>query len=1232
MTFTEVPVVAVGEKVKASHMAALSKAIEDRILSGLGSPVERVGFLLHSVVRQILADGEISAYPEDEFWTNRMMRDSEDDPWVVESPGDPGGPNIACHSNALIHGAEIINLASERLRLNDIPTVIGGTGDPTPINLWALANAQAGVFDLATGDYVSPVFDGALAYAYIRSASWSPHGNSFGGYLPSPELGPDCDIPADGSVTPKNFLYVFTRISGVPEGETIVFSGSCPENPDGVAGIAHAPFAYFVFMNNGTIFYLPKTQWIEGPYTGQARLGKQGVDVLSRAQVEFAAAFRGTAEQRGDNQRTIKHAFRLREFGERQYALAPRAGVYEGAEIVPISPTWSETGSGTITDGTPLSFDGGGTTFSWPDGTVCHGILAHADALAGPATLVLLQGSTAIATVTLTPDGMGHAEALLIFGEANKLTTCGVKAVGDIIFSGSGQITLEASALLPYKPLLHDYMLVTRLASWDGSLTTVDGQGITCDQAREISDTLLNSGVILALTPPPDPLPGGDQPNPFNGFYQSLRRYLQCFRVVRDPQLVDYELELGNSVLTFKRGGNNDDTNDLFAGIGPALNPILTGGIVWGRRYIVSGASITYNGSTVAANTFFTGVKGQKDFTGSGTVREVDGIRSTAEPASFTNEWVVDAEANPYSSNPVSIWHVEDYTRAVSPFNKRGGVYSPGIAYDKNVNLHISYGVAGKPITAEMMRDALYWKTPLAAPHADRVNEWNCDETDTVCTDKRKAFYRSNRVVEPPLKITSATRVVVNGSECVRLVLNGRLHHHHSLAQTSIPSARFLANDSTFRTAIRAEAQDYRTVENAICEWLIRDVHGTECDYTGQGNSSAQGDLYSDPDAPNGSCCPIFRFLKLMPKPVLDDNDSLDATDSPALCEILRYSDLLLRGICEGYLDGETTLQLACKMEQETVYQFTYTNLMFYANANRWPEWFPTALRPDNPFSHGPMPNCRKYAQDFNNQARAWNLLTDVPLFIPTTLQSREGDATGNEDVTGLVLNARGEYAAATSAWSYGQGDYAVYLNSGFGSAGSYTYGAWTDVPPLGTLSAGNSWQISVDRFASPFTANKRSDSLIMQYRWAGLDDSELALTDDVVEMLTLTPGLIVRRSSYRHLVAHDTIAGQTTGQQCHQPAAGADTVWSAGPVPNYSNVFDVTQPDDETVCLKLTNGILSAPDAPSGIAWYCSDGNPGAFPDSPCKDYPYNSYAWTVVNTDTPIVSVPLAAYTGGS
>src|ERR1019366_9142222 len=118
--------------------------------------------------------------------------------------------------------------------------------------------------DPTTGAQGSPAWSAARSHYSLATSGRSPHGNAYGGYLPSPNLSDTpCADPDDSDdfPAPPNYLIHFTPLKeGLPP---IDYPGTCRPVPggdayaDNVAWISYTPWAYYVWLNNGTLQVLP---------------------------------------------------------------------------------------------------------------------------------------------------------------------------------------------------------------------------------------------------------------------------------------------------------------------------------------------------------------------------------------------------------------------------------------------------------------------------------------------------------------------------------------------------------------------------------------------------------------------------------------------------------------------------------------------------------------------------------------------------------------------------------------------------------------------------------------------------------------------------------------------------------------------------------------------------------------------------------------------------------------
>ncbi|MBN9691296.1 MAG: hypothetical protein J0M24_13755 [Verrucomicrobia bacterium] len=1036
LTYRQALLVAVDEPVKSRHLASLAAAANDRLAGGAGDGCRRVIYYwFGGLFRQIRnPDASFLLYPaQAEFHQFYQMLEPTDAQWPVSGPGDPEGTNVANPIVAYLQGAEAIDLESERVRLASVPVGFDDDQPLTPWRQWLLGSAQRGAFDPYSGVVGSPAFTVARAYTWVRSALTSPHGNAAGGYLPGPDVTGPCST--------EPFIDYVIKFTNRKTGEVRTY-GTCPENPGDLAGIGYGPVFYFLVFYSGATVLLPVNQWFEGKYTGNPRLSKTQSGALGRVLNAFAADFRGTEEQRAAG--WMDDAFALQEFCTRQYALAPQLGqqIGEGA-VLAIYPSW-ETSADYLAPATVLSPVNGDPTVR--PGTKCHGWAATADGLQRACRVQLLLDGDVKGEFTLEPTD-GHAEAIQIFEAALGPGVLAVRLPDGLESDPAGNLVVEASTLLDYQPNIHDWAFVTRLASYNAAFDRPDGLGTQVTAARQISDGLFDSGCVIPIVEASAfGAAGLDVPINQNAVFDAARRFSQHARIVSRWQLAGYEVAGGKSILYFDRfalGSGRDTPIDLFKNIGPNPNPIESGQIVWGRRYRVKSGRATYNAVDYLTGQEFIGLEGITEYQGGGDVREVNGIRQTAEPQGFSNRWLLDLTLKPFHPSSSSVWKPEAYADQVTPFVDRCHVYGPEIVVDGPLKAHITFGENVAQIPEASLTALRYAKIGPNVYGYTHANRRNCAEDDDACLAEKAAFYRSCRIGEPPVEIEKAEEVEFGGRTVVKLTLTGRLHHDEVNAPATIS-----ADPGDWDLTALKEDETYRTAENGIREYLVYQ-NGLGAPSFKVGDWALNSGLEFETDAPLASVMPTVFLVQLIPEPYRDDNDDQDASDSPIYHDQLRHFELVLRAMCEGYVDGVTSAEQACEYGIADAYDFNEANLHYAASGNRWIPWQPESLRPDNPQGFGPVPNTDLNAALYNHLARAVNLLTDVRIMLPAQFEGRshQGVATG-------AISAVDECGTPVTCPGHVSGSYFAAGRTGL-SASPTTTGSWTPLDDSGGANAG---------------------------------------------------------------------------------------------------------------------------------------------------------------------------------
>lgn len=1208
LTYTIAPTVEAGDPVSAGDLAGLAAAVNSRVLGGPGDCHWRIPYLFFTLFRQLRNPDELGNFPaEAEFFHLYQHLEPEDADWPLTGAGDPEGANVANPLMAYIAGSEALDLASERARLGAIPTDIEGRDLNVPLTgsqLRVLGEAQRGAYDPRTGLLASPMFDLAQTPMGIRVSTYSPYLNDFGGYLPGPaRITPEC--AAIGDLVPPNRQVFFTNLT---TGTVRSYDGTCPEEPTHIAHIAYLPLAYIVYLNNGQVDYLPKNRWIEGPYTADAELRKADGGLLSRVQTAFASEFRGSTTQRQEADGGVSQGFQLQDFLTRQYGLAPQLGrELGGGRVEALYPDFRATGSAgeVMLRGTALRDRRFGQQFPVPGGFVTTHLFVKVAGVKRSFRLGIYAGETLEETLAVTVAGYG-ADAVVALETPRRIGPLRVKLLEAVEFAEAGSIEVSATVLLEYKPSKEDWFSVVRVGSWVASFDQVDGRGIDEENARALSDSLLNYGCLLRTNQASDTAPAGTEP-PVNknAVFEAARQLSKCVRIARRQQVVRYAVEDGKSIIWVRRfayGMHFGTPADLMAGIAPSWTEIAAEDLEIGQRYTVQSGTVKHGGRTYTAGQSFTPTQA---CTGDGLCLEAEGIRARALRGGFSNRWCLSLTFDPYHPSTTSIWKPDGFADQKAPFGNRCLFDDPDAASDSRVLLHGAFGV--KPFyKSEMPSGYRYVPTPLSTWGRDNANQGASEE-----------FFRSCRVYEPPLEIESATIEGTGADTLVKLVLTGRLHHHHSLAPASV------SDDMTSWDLgdLTAESQDYATDENRLRQYLVNQFVGGNCDASGPGNASYNSTIQSDPDNPFGTCYPNVLLVKLIPEPWLDGNDVADGDDSPALSEHLRLVEMYLRAMCSGFVDGRTTGVNACASSTTTVYDYSWPNLWFDAIGNRYLPLLPESVRPDNPEGHGPGPITRKYAALFNGLSAATNRLTRVRVMLPMTLENRTRTTYYDVDVTDEVRIASGGIASIEGRTSDSGADYAVWLHTGPRAGGTVSTADTGWVPgTTGGVATG------VNLFLDSGSIFLRTSRQQIDWRWAPDSGSEFALPENISGLVETGAGVVLQTQVLLGWEKRTLVSGSTNGTQC-SATGSVSSDWQTGT--GDAVFFDSEVVTEDPECVSFGSPISGGEPKVADV-WLldaiAGDSDPG------CLGATTRTVNVTALNANTPVLVIPTTAYGGGS
>jgi hypothetical protein len=306
-----------------------------------------------------------------------------------------------------------------------------------------------------------------------------------------------------------------------------------------------------------------------------------------------------------------------------------------------------------------------------------------------------------------------------------------------------------------------------------------------------------------------------------------------------------------------------------------------------------------------------------------------------------------------------------------------------------------------------------------------QANYDNCEDSGNTDCIGANGHYKSCKVYVPDYKVMSVRDA---GSNQVRVELDRRLSYNEdapsTIADNATSRAAYIAADSTGSTN-----GGYRTDENAVVDYLntFIDGSGTEC-------GQRIGDMAPDADSTsgwstseiNGSCMPRFYFTRLIPYVYEDNNADYDTTDTLAKTDELTWMESILRAICEGYIDEDSsntqrkytdpnTGLTAC--HNKRLYDWTFEQLMYSANKKQHYRALPKTVRSDEVRGFGPQPSMLTYADHFNQLAEAVNLLTRARIYLPVSFQYKHYNYL-SETLLSVSTNASTANCSTGAVWA----------------------------------------------------------------------------------------------------------------------------------------------------------------------------------------------------------------------
>lgn len=410
-------------------------------------------------------------------------------------------------------------------------------------------------------------------------------------------------------------------------------------------------------------------------------------------------------------------------------------------------------------------------------------------------------------------------------------------------------------------------------------------------------------------------------------------------------------------------------------------------------------------------------------------VNNVDknGIISIAE-SGFTNEWVLWMNFIPFNASSTSPFKQEVYALTGSPFYDRCHINSALIP-NSSENLHLNLGLE---LARYVEAPPSYRYMPLLVKGLISYENSIGQSDDSYIEGIKNSFYQSCKAICKPYKIKKV------------YFKSGDLQHVY--VELDRPLDGF------------GQKVDYRNDYNGLIDWLSRgsgdgnvnfkigDASLTHTDGVNQ-SFSANSNQYK------GSYYPRFFFLKLIPKPKLDNNSEYDIDDAPLSHEPLKQVELYLNAMREGFVGSDTSFpKLGCQYMRGhiTPPDYTYEQLIHDSNnyvdlegkitaGNMWPPLITFSpayntfqpekllLGPlrfeDNPRGFGAIPLVKTYGEYFDCLVNSINRLVSFRVGVPQKFIVTATSCSNSESQNG---NENNWYTPLNNA-NFSQGQYAKY-------------------------------------------------------------------------------------------------------------------------------------------------------------------------------------------------------------
>lgn len=1092
ISFEFISPVGAGNPILAGDLIALAGGINERIRSGLGDWAWRLPYYWFCAARQIRnpdATGFLWPAQGEYFEAYQSVTPASGWEWPQTGPGQFEGTNVASTMGSYVFGLSDVPPEDERLADEEV----GGlpTGRPvTVIDSWVLGQRQRGAYDYATGTAITPALTAAQSFSSIMQGPYSPHGNSYGGYLPQPASLGNCGIISPTVVQEDNLQIFFTPlVDGLP---VVTFNGTCSTVTGDIDQIYYYPSYYLITIVGGNPVTLLRSQYIEGPYSGGARLRRTWGYHVDRVLNQFSAEFRGTEDQQAEEDAGTKKwtssSFDNQSFFAKQYLLAPARGQIVGEDVRALYPMFRvdnilSRAAGIIGD--PYGID---------PACVAAAALVFAGYLQGSTTVEILEGTTVRATVILTGTGALGNDSKIVVLDPPATGTISIRLATSATFSTAVNSTIgvEVAELLNYKPQIQDVNLMLRVGGGKLELDQrQDGSGLYNSVARELYTSLVENTALVS--PDGAGLPGQTVEINSNAVLDSFRRMSEMIRIQNRHPIRGYAVQNGKAILWLSRqpsrlSGFGD--LDWLNNIGPSRSDVSNEAVKLGKRYVVVSGAINHGGMAVPIGSTFTPTAIYPTYFGVGSVREYSGIYPDAPPAGYSNEWVLLWQWKNLELGSTATYRPENYGDHFVFAERAHIFYDQFNPPEKTYQRHFVPGQSEGALSTQS-DEWIAPEAPSGYRYVPGQNRQVCLPLDTPCEEERERFFKSCPIYEAPYEIESAISEMVGGEELVKVTFTTRFRSHPDAP------ASFTSDISTWDKLLLNE-EDYRTDDNALRQYILWNQTGAhptvqiglDCSDTGDRSDSTlifcdstpalipapkTGDI-SIGTTPNhfdfvGAIIPHMLFTRLIAKPYATQNEDPEEYSTVLSIDPLIHAEVALRVGCEGWVDGVTTQSIGCTAV--TLFDFTYENLCFQAFGGRAIGIMPSAetaynetdeVRPDKLTGFGPLPTIPTSAELFNQLVRCTNLLDSVRIMLPFDFQTRSRQGVGERTVTDATLGDQATLAGCSTNAGNASG-------AGIAWSGLCVEGETTPTGPFATsLSATSSVQAEfrINASASP--------------------------------------------------------------------------------------------------------------------------------------------------------------------